>query len=132
MKINSISANLMVKNVNETVAFYKKHFGFEFFLDVPEGDGEKNFAIVKFGKILLMFQEERNFKQECPFMKRFSPGDAAFTLYIDVDDVKVLYEKVKGKLKLVQDLHTTFYGSTEFGVFDCNGYVLWFAQQDTN
>jgi uncharacterized glyoxalase superfamily protein PhnB len=49
------------------------------------------------------------------------------TFYIHVADVKALYEQLQGKVKIVQELHTTFYNATEFGFEDINGYILVFS-----
>ena len=50
-------------------------------------------------------------------------------MYIDVEDVKSLFESVKDKVEIVQDMHTTFYGSREFAIKDCSGYILAFSEQ---
>ena len=129
MKLENITTNLMVKNVNATLAFYKKYFDFELVEAVPLGDsGESVFAIAKSGDVVLMFQEEGSIKSEVAMFKKYMPGEGAFTLYVKVSDVRALYERVKGDLRIVMDLHDSDYGSTEFAVQDLDGYVLCFAQ----
>ena len=51
----------------------------------------------------------------------------SLTFYIDVEDVKQLYAKLKDKVTIIKDMHTTFYGKREFYIRDCNGYILTFA-----
>ena len=54
----TITANIMVKNVKETIKFYEENLGFRKVLSVPE-EGEKlNFAIISKDKISIMFQEQ--------------------------------------------------------------------------
>ena len=51
------------------------------------------------------------------------------TLYFNVEDVAQLYESVKNSVDLVWPLETMDYGTVEFGIRDCDGYVLAFAEQ---
>ncbi|HUS72520.1 MAG TPA: hypothetical protein VMY06_05585, partial [Sedimentisphaerales bacterium] len=51
----------------------------------------------------------------------------SLTFYIEVQDVKGLYAKLKDKVTIVKDMRTTFYGKQEFYIRDCNGYILTFA-----
>lgn len=43
-------------------------------------------------------------------------------------DVPVYYERVKNIARLAWPLERMPYGTEEFGVVDCNGYTLAFAQ----
>ena len=51
-----------------------------------------------------------------------------FDLYIHVDDVNGLRGRLDGKAEIVEDLHVTFYGMSEFIIRDCNGFWITFAQ----
>jgi uncharacterized glyoxalase superfamily protein PhnB len=50
------------------------------------------------------------------------------TLYIDMDGVERFYEQVEGHVTIVWPLQVMPYGQKEFGVRDCNGYVLAFSE----
>lgn len=50
-----------------------------------------------------------------------------FTLFITVKDVEKLYEELKDKVKIARELHQTFYGKSEFAIFDNNKNVLTIA-----
>jgi uncharacterized glyoxalase superfamily protein PhnB len=102
MVFKDLMPNLMVKDVEKTVDFYKN--------------------------VLISFQEEKSIKEEYPQLNKLPEG-GAFTLYIHVSDVNELYESIKGKATIAKELHKTFYGSTDFAVEDCNGYILTFSQQ---
>lgn len=119
----TITANLMVKNVKDTLKFYEENLGFKAITTVP-GDGDTlNFAILGKDKITLMLQEQQNLLAEYPTLQN---GEIAptLTLFITVDDVKKLYNELKDQVKIAKDLHQTFYGKDEFAIFDNNGYVL--------
>ena len=44
-------------------------------------------------------------------------------LYLSVDDVDALYEKLKGKVNITREIETQWYGLREFGVTDPDGYA---------
>jgi len=59
------------------------------------------------------------------------PSDAPrrdFDLYIHVEDIDSVRERLDGKAALVEDLHDTFYGMREFIIRDCNGFWITFGQ----
>ncbi len=120
--------NLMVKSVNKTVEFYTKILGFNLIDSVPEV-GDWVFAIVQSDSVMFMFQEEKSLKEEYPQLARFPQG-GGLTFYIHVNDIYALYEKLKGKVTIAKDMHKTFYGSTDFAIEDCNGYILTFSQDN--
>ena len=126
MDYKDLTPNLMVSDVAKTVEYYKEVLGFEAIASVPNGD-KIVFAIVRANNIMLMFQEEMSLKEEYPQLKDCG-GYAGLTLYIHVDNIMQLHEKLRDKVRIVKDLHTTFYGSQDFAIEDCNNYVLTFSQ----
>lgn len=122
----TITANIMVKNVKETIKFYEDYLGFKKVLSVPE-DGEKlDFAIVARDKISLMFQEQQNLLSEYPTLQKGNITPT-FTLFITVDDVQKVYNELKNKVQIAVGLHQTFYGRDEFAISDNNGNILTIA-----
>lgn len=116
----------MVEDVNRTIEFYKDVLGFELLVTVPEA-GQFNWAMLKCGNVEIMFQTRASLSEEIPTFKDKAIG-GTLTLYIDVEDIKGLHASIKDKATIVQDMHTTFYGSQEFAIQDCNGFVLAFSQ----
>lgn len=119
----TVTTNIMVKNVKETIAFYEEKLGFQKVLSVPESGDVLNFAILVKDKISIMLQEQHNLIEEYPALntEEIKP---TFTLFITVSDVAVLYDELKDKVTLAKELHKTFYGKDEFAVFDNNGNIL--------
>lgn len=56
------------------------------------------------------------------------PIGGSLTFYAEVTGLKELYEQLKDKVEIVQDWHTTFYGTQEFAFKDCNGYIIAFSE----
>ena len=46
------------------------------------------------------------------------------TVYISVDDVDAVYEKLKPEAMIVKDIETMWYGLRQFSVSDPDGYLL--------
>lgn len=141
--MKKLNPNLMVKDVKETIAYCKEHFGFEVIMSVSEGveaakdpnlfflpiDPEKTYlyALMKKGAVEIMFQEEMSFKKDVPVLAESALG-ASCTFYIEVEDVEELYARIRNKAEVVKELFTTWYGMKEFYIRDNNGYFITFAQ----
>lgn len=119
----TITTNIMVANVKETINFYEEKLGFQKVVSVPEEGEVLNFAILKKDKISVMLQEQKNLLEEYSTLQREAIVPT-FTLFITVDDVAKMYDKLKNKVKIAKELHKTFYGKDEFAVFDNNGNIL--------
>jgi uncharacterized glyoxalase superfamily protein PhnB len=131
-----ITTNLMVGNVNETSDFYERVLGFRLVMGVPEGSQQivttrdnsapLAFAILQRDEAELMLQSQKSLTGELPEFRKRSVG-GAITLYIQVANARELYDRIRGQVTILKDLHTTFYGAEEFYIRDGNGYVLTFA-----
>lgn len=119
----TITPNIMVENVAETIQFYVEKLGFKKILSVPEEGEVLNFAIVCKDTITIMFQEKQNLIEEYPSLKvdQIRP---TFTLFITVQDVSELYQLLSGKVEFAKELHQTFYGKDEFAIYDNNKNIL--------
>lgn len=119
----TITANIMVKNVGETIKFYEEKLGFTKVLSVPEEGELLVFAIMSKDKICIMLQEQQSLIEEYPTLKTDNIIPT-FTLFITVNDVIAMYNALKGKVEIAKELHKTFYGKDEFAIFDNNGNIL--------
>lgn len=119
----TITTNIMVANVKETIKFYEEKLGFQKVVSVPEKGEVLNFAILNKDKISIMLQEQKNLLEEYPTLQK-EVIVPTFTLFVTVDDVAKMYDELKCKVKIAKELHKTFYGKDEFAVFDNNGNVL--------
>jgi lactoylglutathione lyase len=124
--LKKMTSNLMVEHVNETVAFYKDVLGFALLASVPE-EGQFDWAMMKQGGVEIMFQSRASLSGDVPQFKDKAIG-GTLTLYVDVQDIKGLYASLQGKVTILHEMATTFYGAQEFTIQDCNGYILTFAE----
>ena len=140
MKFQKLTPNFSVRNVRETVKFYQDILGFKFEMAVPDGletiendissyKGEYAYAMVSKDDVYVMFLKTDSFEKDIPGLKGFPQG-ASVLFYIDVEDIDDVYKKLKGRVELVKELETTWYGMREFYIKDCNGYILGFAEKE--
>lgn len=119
----TITTNIMVENVKESIEYYKTMLGFDILLTVPENVDTFDFAIMKKDSISIMFQSKKSLIEEYETLEveQIKP---TFTLFITVKDVEQVYNELKSKVKIAKELHKTFYGKDEFAIFDNNGNIL--------
>ena len=124
--MDSISPNIFVKNINQTIEFYKQ-LGFQLVMTVPE-KGDFVWAMMTNGDISFMFQTFDSLGEELPEIRRQEGGSLLF--YIKLKNIRTFFESIKDKVNVLKGLEKTFYGATEFSIIDNNGYVLTFAEDE--
>tara|TARA_B110000459_G_C16618583_1_gene500291 strand:- start:3084 stop:3476 length:393 start_codon:yes stop_codon:yes gene_type:complete len=128
MKLNSLTPNLMVKDVEETVEYYTDVLGFTLLMTVPE-IGKLDWAMVKRNDVVLMFQTKKSLTSGLPRMAGEKPG-GGLTFYIKVDRITEIHEELfNNEVEIISDLESTFYNTIEFSVVDVNGYILTFSEE---
>lgn len=125
MKLLSLTPNLMVESVNESIKFYNTVLGFSTFQTVPE-TGELEWAMITKDEISIMFQKTESLKEEYPELKDQKSG-GALTFYIKTSNVSDFYNEIKNKVNITHDLHKTPYGANEFSISDPDGFILVFS-----
>ena len=123
--MESLSPNIFVKDINETIAFYKQ-LGFQLIMSVPEDGSPLIWAMVMNGNVTFMFQTFDSLGDELPEIRRTDGGSLLF--YIKLRNILTFFEEVKDKVTIVKGLEKTFYGATEFSILDNNNYLLTFAE----
>jgi uncharacterized glyoxalase superfamily protein PhnB len=124
--MKSISPNIFVKDIKQTIAFYKQ-LGFEVGMTIPE-EGDPFFALMTCGSVTFLFQTFESLGNELPSISRQKGG--SLLLYIQTTEIRKFFEEVKNKVKVVKALEKTFYGATEFSIEDNNGFMLTFAEDE--
>lgn len=123
--MESLSPNIFVKNIDETIAFYK-HLGFQLIMSVPEDGNNLVWAMMMNGNVTVMFQTFESLGEELPPVSRNDGG--SLLLYIRLTHIIEFFESLKDKVTILKGLEKTFYGATEFSILDNNNYVLTFAE----
>lgn len=129
MEYKSLSPNIGVKNVEETVQFYTEILGFKLVMSVSSSDGDSLlWAMVVNGRAKLMFQDAESLKEEYPQLAD-RPITSIMTFYIKMQGMRELYEKLQGTAYIAKEMNKTAYGIDEFAVIDNNGYILTITEE---
>ena len=124
--MNTVSPNIFVNDIHQTVAFYKL-LGFAVTMTVPD-ESEPVWVMMSCGSVTFMFQTFDNLGDELPPVSRQNGG--SLLLYIQTTGIRKLYADIKDKVTILKGLEKAFYGATEFSIEDINGYVLTFAEDE--
>lgn len=124
--MKSITPNIFVTDINQTIDFYKQ-LGFSLTTTVPE-EGNCIFAMMTCGDVAFMFQTFESLGDELPMISR--QGGGSLLLYIQTKGIRKFFDQIKDKVNIIKGLEKTFYGATEFSIEDNNGYVLTFAEDE--
>ena len=122
-----LTPNLLVANVERSLAFYVGTLGFERGMTVPD-ESPLVFAAVTSGPVELFFNDRATAVKEYPAFGG-KPIGASGTLYIEVEGVDALHDRIKSTVKVVMPIATQFYGMREFAIEDPDGYVITFAER---
>ena len=122
-----LTPNLLVASVERSLAFYVDVLGFERGLTVPD-ESPFVFASVTSGAIEIFFNDAASAVKEYPGFDG-KPIGATGTLFIEVEGVDALHDRLKPRVPIVMPIVTQFYGMREFAFEDPDGYVITFAER---
>jgi uncharacterized glyoxalase superfamily protein PhnB len=122
-----LTPNLLVASVERSLAFYVDTLGFERGMTVPEASPFA-FASVTGGPIEIFFNDAEGAVHEYPGFAG-KPIGCTGTLFIEVQGIDALHERLKPSVKIVMPIETKFYGMREFAIEDPDGYVITFAER---
>jgi uncharacterized glyoxalase superfamily protein PhnB len=123
-----LTPNLLVANVERSLAFYEDVLGFERGMSVPE-QSPFVFASVTGGSVEIFFNDAAAAIKEYPGFGG-KPLGASGTMFVEIEGVDALHDRLKAAgVPIVMPLVTQFYGMREFAIEDPDGYVITFAQR---
>jgi len=131
MTVNSLTPDLMVEDLAETVEWYQRVFEADLDATLPdEADLEDSWwAQVSIDDVSLMFQERDSLTEKLPVIEGQDIGGSV-AFYVDIDDAEQLRDDLADAgVEIAADLHETDFGWQQFAIQDCNGYVLWFGEK---
>ncbi len=138
MKVNKLTPNLEVKDIESTVTFYQSVLGFTLVMAVPStqdamdesfiSDKDYVYALVKKDGVELMFQRTDSFKQDVT-LARGLPIGASVSFYMEVNGLDDFFVSIKDKVDVFTAPEMAWYGMREFYLKDINGYILGFAEK---
>lgn len=127
LKATKITPNLIVSNVERSLAFYTEVLGFARGMTVPD-QSPFVFASVTSGPVEVFFNDTSTVAKESPQMGGLAFGGGN-TMFIEVEEIDALHDRLRGRVPIVMPIVTQWYGLREFAITDPDGYVITFAQR---
>ena len=140
MQLLQLTPNLMVHDLQVSIAFYQNILGFSIRMAVDE---EKNILVTEISPepkliyaqlekdgVEIMIQQQSSMVEDLPVFSGCAIG-ASVSFYMIVENIDELFQQVRGKADCIRELETTWYGMREFYIRDPDGYILGFAEQQT-
>jgi predicted enzyme related to lactoylglutathione lyase len=125
MKVLSLEPELLVEDMGRTLKFYKEILGFDVELAFPEDN--PSFTRIKKDGIRIMLNDRKSFEKDVPKFKEMKMGGTE-QIFIKAVGIEDFYKSIENKVSVIQPLHRTDYGSLEFIIEDCNGYLICFSE----
>ena len=126
-ELKKLTPNLVVANVERSIAFYRDVLGFTLTATVPDASPYV-FAIVQSGGVEIFLNAPEPAIAEYPaFAGR--PIGGTLTLYIEVAGIRSLYDALRSQIPIVMPLEHKFYGVTEFVIQDPDRYLITFGER---
>lgn len=125
--VKKLTPNLVVSNVERSVAFYCDTLGFTLTQKVPD-QSPLVFATVQSGDVEIFLNAPEPAMAEYPAFKS-KPIGGTLTLFMEVEGIAPLHEALAGRVTVVMPLERKWYGVTEFAIVDPDGYVITFAER---
>jgi catechol 2,3-dioxygenase-like lactoylglutathione lyase family enzyme len=126
--LKKLTPNLIVSNVERSLAFYRDVLGFTPVATVPDASPFV-FAIVQSGPVEIFLNAPEPAVSEYPAFKE-RPIGGTLTLFIEVADIQRVHQSLQGRVTIVMPLEHKWYGVTEFAFTDPDGYIITIAQPD--
>lgn len=125
MTFNDVTPNLVVADLDRSLAFYRDVLGFKVVTTVPDAPPFA-FAWLQRDAVSVFVNSEESAKA------RASAGTNMLFIAIQADEaasgIDALFHAVKDRAPVTMDLVDQFYGMREFAIKDPDGYSVIFAQ----
>ena len=129
-ELNKLTPNLVVADVERSMAFYRDVLGFAVQMTVPEASPFV-FAGVQSGRVEIFLNAIDAAAAEYPAFKE-RPIGGTLTLFIEVNGIAAVYASLQPKVNVVMPLEKKWYGMTEFAFADPDGYLITFAERTSD
>ncbi len=123
----SVTPNLVVRDIEQSTAFYRDVLGLPVHMTVPEAPPFA-FVWLMAGDVRIFLNDQRTVAELDPHMAARTLG-GSFTIYIRVAGVDALWERVSGRARVAEAINTKPYGMREFAIEDPDGYVITCAEE---
>jgi len=118
MRLSGLRPVLYTTDLQATITFYTRILGFT----CEALDFSYGWASLKRDDVGIMLSRPGD---HTPFEKSHFTG----SIYINTNEIDILWNTLKDKVKVCYEIENFDYGMREFGFYDNNGYLLQFGQE---
>lgn len=122
-----VAPMLLVDDVDKAVAHYQEVFGAKLQYSLPKTSPYEWVSLL-LGDVEIMFWQKEAAQKEYPGVPLTSQKPRNLILYVYVEDVDTLYNRIKDKVTVLMEPKDQSYGIREFTIQDCFDFILTFAQ----
>lgn len=116
---------MLVDDVAQTRDYYVEHLGFALAASGPRR-GRLEWALLQRDGMEVLLHTRARLARALPTRAARPPRPPQ--LRLGVADVGALYDQVRSRVAVVQELHAPYSGGREFSICDLNGYILTFTE----
>ena len=132
MKFADVTPNLVVPDVERSLAFYRDVLGFSLVTTVPEAAPFAFAWMQRDGVSVFLNSLEVTRAHDAELGARPIAGAASLFIVIEADaianGVDAMFAAIGGRARVRMPLTDQFYGMREFSIEDPDGYLIIFAQ----
>ena len=110
--LSKLTPNLVVSNVERAVHFYCDVLGFSCAMTVPD-EPPYAFSAVRSGGVEIFLNSAESAGSEYPAFRGKAIG-GTLTMFIDVADVRSVYDALKTQVKIVMPIEKKWYGVRDY------------------
>ena len=128
MKFKKLTPNLVVRNVEASLNFYRNVLGFQPGFTVPDAPPYV-FGSVTSDGVEIFFNDQKAVAEDYPALGA-KPIGGSLTLFIEVEEFEDLFQRVQQHgAKITMPMKDQFYGMREFAFEDPEGWVVTIAER---
>jgi uncharacterized glyoxalase superfamily protein PhnB len=128
MTFKKLTPNLVVRDVEASLNFYRNLLGFDLGFTVPE-QAPYVFGSVTSGPVEIFFNDHKLVAEEYPALGA-QPIGGSLTLYIEVEGIAELHQKLQQHgVTITMPMKDQFYGMREFAFEAPEGWIITFAEK---
>ena len=126
-RFQSVTPNLLVRDVRKSTEFYRDVLGFTMGQTVPDTEPFV-FVWMKHGEVSVFLNDIQAAAHDYPAAAALPAGGTAAMFFI-ISDVDGYHAAVAPRANVIMPLKTQFYGMREFAVTDPDGHIITFAER---
>ena len=126
-RFQSVTPNLIVRDIARSTAFYRDVLGFEIKQSVPDAEPFV-FVWLEHDGVQVFLNDPKAVAPDMPEAAQLPSGGTA-TMFFVITGVDEYHAAVAPKASVLMPLKTQWYGMREFAIADPDGHIITFAER---